>query len=161
MDRRWYACLLFAACGTPKLAITSAQAPPSHALDVTTMSEQPASCASPPTLRWSNAPAGTRGYVVIASDRETARWAVSEIPASDNLFARRCGDYPHAGEDPCMDPAPAQPPWESPWRCSAQMTFEVFALDQVIGRRGITAPELLEAIEGHVVARGILAIAFE
>jgi phosphatidylethanolamine-binding protein (PEBP) family uncharacterized protein len=161
MDRLWYALLALAACKGPKLSITSAQAPPSRGLEVTTMSEQPASCASPPTLRWSNVPAGTGGFVVVASDRELPRWAVSGIPANDNLFARRCGDYPHAGEDPCMDPAPARPPWESPWQCSAQLTFEVFALDQVIGRRGITAPELLDAIEGHVVARGTLAMTFD
>ena len=125
------------------------------------MSEVPASCASPPTLRWSNAPPSTRGFAVVASDRDTPRWAVSAIPASSNLFARRCGDYPHDGEDPCMDPGPNAPPWESQWHCSAQMTFEVFALDQVIGRRGITAPELLDAIEGHVVARGTLAMTFD
>jgi len=153
--------VLLVACSSPKLSITSGQAPPPHALEVWSMSEQPASCASPPTLRWSHAPAATRGYAVIASDRETPRWALSGIPGNEYLYARRCGDYPHAGDDPCMDPAPAQPPWESPWRCSAEMTFEVFALDQVIGRRGITAPEQLEAIEGHVVARGTLAIAFE
>lgn len=156
-----FAFALLAACSSPKLSITSAQAPPSRGLEVTTMSEVPASCASPPTLRWSNVPPATEGFAVIASDRDQPRWAVSAISANDNLFARRCGDYPHAGEDPCMDPAPNAPPWESPWHCSAQMTFEVFALDQVIGRRGITAPELLDAIQGHVVARGTLAIGFE
>jgi phosphatidylethanolamine-binding protein (PEBP) family uncharacterized protein len=161
MDRLWYAFAALTACSSPKLAITPGQASASRVLEVTTMTEVPASCASPPTLRWSNAPSATQGFVVIASDRELPQWAVSAIPANDNLFARRCGDYPHAGEDPCMDPAPARPPWESPWHCSAQMTFEVFALDQMIGRRGITAPELLEAIEGHVVARGTLAMTFD
>jgi phosphatidylethanolamine-binding protein (PEBP) family uncharacterized protein len=156
-----FAFALLAACSSPKLTVSAGQAPPSTTLEVATLTEMPASCASPPTLRWSNAPPGTRGFAVVASDRERPRWAVSGIPASDNILARHCGDYPHDGGDPCMEPAPSQAPWESLWHCSAQMTFEVFALDQVIGRRGITAPELLDAIEGHVVARGTLAMTFD
>jgi Raf kinase inhibitor-like YbhB/YbcL family protein len=122
---------------------------------------------TPPELHWAGAPAGAKSFALTVYDPDAAppvgwwHWVVFNIPATDtslNANAKGGGGMPGvAGTNgfksrgyggPC--PPPGKP---------HHYNFTIYALDvaTVPGATGdTTGPELLKAIEGHVLAKATL-----
>ncbi len=123
-----------------------------------------------PPLTWRSLPAGTRQLAVICQDHGAGNpppwvhWIIYNIPAT----AR---GLPEGIPFDRMDPLPSELTGASqgnnswglamyrgpapPGGAMHEYDFTVFALDTVLDLPpGLTRAELLEAIEGHVLARG-------
>jgi Raf kinase inhibitor-like YbhB/YbcL family protein len=118
-----------------------------------------------PALAWSGAPAATRTFAVIVDDPDApdpaapkqtwVHWVVVDLPAATAGLPTG-GALPQgaaAGKNDFGNTA-----WEGP--CPPigrhRYVFKLYALDVTIGKAGITKPELLAAMAGHVLARGEL-----
>jgi Raf kinase inhibitor-like YbhB/YbcL family protein len=121
--------------------------------------------ASPP-LSWSGAPAGTKSFVLIADDLDTAsgtwtHWVVCDLPAGASglpedaarnpsaLGSARQGlnDFKHPGYDgPCPPPGKAH-----------RFRFKLYALDALLELTpGATRKAVESAMVGHVLAEAQL-----
>lgn len=119
-----------------------------------------------PALKWSAAPGGTRSFALIVTDPDApggtfTHWLLWNLPASTRSLPESVpaeaelasgarqgrngfGDLGYGG--PC-------PPGGSTHR----YVFELYALDAPLSlAAGATKPELLHAMQGHIVASGRL-----
>lgn len=122
-----------------------------------------------PALAWSGAPAVTRAFALIADDpdapdpaaprRTWVHWVVSDIPATVSSLP--------AGASRRAMPAPSREGrndsggigYSGPYPPIGRhrYVFKLYALDSAVGlREGHTKPELLKAIEGHVLEQAEL-----
>ena len=123
----------------------------------------------PPPLAWSPPPPGTRSVAILVEDpdapnpdapqRTFVHWIVTSIPAV--VTSLTGGGLPTgavAGTNDLGERAWAGP---NPPIGRHRYFFRVFALDVELDGQGMTKPELLAAIEGHVLAQGELIGTYE
>lgn len=117
-----------------------------------------------PPLNWSEAPGGTRSLAVIMDDPDAGGWVHWIV---FNLYARTKalsagaaggtaspgGGVRGQGSGGLDYVGPCPPPQDGPHRYS----FRVYALDNWINLpEGVTREQLLDAMEGHILAQGEL-----
>jgi Raf kinase inhibitor-like YbhB/YbcL family protein len=136
--------------------------PPQHAYEDKDLS---------PALQWTGLPAGTKSLALICDDPDApmgtwVHWVIYDLPAAtaglsegvpkspelSNGAKQGVNDYKKIGYGgPC-------PPLGKPHR----YYFKLYALDRVLGlKQGATKPDLLKAMEGHVLAEGELMGTFK
>jgi Raf kinase inhibitor-like YbhB/YbcL family protein len=119
-----------------------------------------------PPLKWSNAPANTKSFALIADDPDApagtwVHWMLYDLTATTTELAENTSksqqlpggakqglnSWPHLGYDgPC-------PPRGKPHR----YFFKLYALDALLDLKpGATKRDLLKAMEGHILAEGQL-----
>jgi len=124
-----------------------------------------------PPLKWTNAPANTRSFALIADDPDApdpkapkmtwVHWVLYDLPATTIELAEDLAktpalpngakqgltDFKRTGYGgPCPPPGGAH-----------RYFFKLYALDAVLDLKpGATKKELLKAMEGHVLAEGQL-----
>jgi len=124
-----------------------------------------------PQLKWSGAPANTKSFSLIADDPDApdprapkmtwVHWVLYDLPASANELAENVAktptlpngakqgitDFKRIGYGgPCPPPGGAH-----------RYFFKLYALDAALDLKpGATKPELLKAMEGHVLAQAQL-----
>lgn len=128
-----------------------------------------------PPLAWKKGPEGTQSYVVFMEDPDVAKkppfvhWLVYNLPADVQqlregvpgapMLAQPKGALQGANDRGSLGYFGPRPPKGGP---SHSYHFQVMALDTVLELPfGATRAELLEAIEGHVLARGGLVGTFK
>ena len=123
-----------------------------------------------PPLTWSNAPAATRQFAVILEDPDAGNpppyvhWLIYKIPATAKGLPENVPIDPAAampaeiagavqgmnGFRRAIYRGPAPPPGNP-----HHYHFVVYALDQALDLKpGLTRPELLQAMAGHVIGQG-------
>ena len=119
-----------------------------------------------PPLRWTNAPANTRSFALIADDPDApvgtwVHWVLYDLPATATELAENTPKSPQLPDGakqglnsgsrlgyggPC--PPPGKP---------HRYFFKLYALDTLLNLKpGVTKKDLLKAMEGHVLAEGQL-----
>lgn len=116
-----------------------------------------------PPLAWSGAPADTKSYALIVDDpdapgRTWVHWVVTGIPAT--VTGAGAGTPPASATIGTNDFGKAA--WGGPCPPSGRhrYVFHVYALDTKIGRAGITKPDLVAAMSGHILAEGELVATY-
>ena len=119
-----------------------------------------------PPLAWTNAPAGTKGFALMATDPDApsgdwTHWVIYDLPpaatslAEDQLKVPQfrngakqgLNDFKKTGYN-----GPAPPPGKA-----HRYVFKLYALDKTTGLApGATKAPLLKAIDGHVLGEGQL-----
>jgi len=148
----------------PRLAVTSpafadgAEIPQDHTCEGADI--------APPLAR-SGAPAATKAFALIVDDpdapdpdapkRTWVHWVLVGIPPTTTSLSAGAGLHPPDGAaDGKNDWGNAA--WGGP--CPPigrhRYFFKIYALDAALGQPGMTKPELLAAIEGHILAEGEL-----
>jgi Raf kinase inhibitor-like YbhB/YbcL family protein len=123
-----------------------------------------------PPLAWTGAPTGTAGYALICNDITAPggwiHWVIYEMPADLESLYEGVGQVPNpfgsvlqglneAGEIGYIGPNP--PPGEI-----HSYSFELSALDTILALDdSLTALELQQAIDGHVLGTAILTGTYE
>jgi Raf kinase inhibitor-like YbhB/YbcL family protein len=113
-----------------------------------------------PPLSWDPPPPGTRSVAILVEDpdaplRTFVHWIVvgippevTELPAGGDLPEGALNGTNDAGEDGWSGPDPIGG--------RHRYVFRVFALDNHPNAEGMTKPDLMNAIKGHVLAQGEL-----
>jgi len=119
-----------------------------------------------PPLAWSNAPAGTRSFALIADDPDApsgawTHWVIYDLPPATTALAedqfktpqlrngakQGLNDFKKTGYN-----GPAPPPGKA-----HRYFFKLYALDAMTGLApGATRADLLKAMNGHVLGEGRL-----
>lgn len=131
-------------------------------------------CAGPnvsPPLTWTNAPAGTKSFALIADDPDApmgtwVHWVIYNVPPTVNSLAEDTPQVPELPDGakqgvndfgkigyggPC-------PPRGKPHHYH----FKLYALDTLLPlKSGATKRELLRAMDGHVLGEGQLIGTFQ
>jgi Raf kinase inhibitor-like YbhB/YbcL family protein len=122
-----------------------------------------------PALAWSGAPGVTKSFALIVDDpdapdpakpRQTwVHWVLAQIPPSvSTIGAGQTPDGAIVGKNDWGKTA-----WGGP--CPPigrhRYFFKLYALDAEVGRPGMTKPELLTAMKGHVLARGEVVATYQ
>jgi len=124
---------------------------------------------APPPLAWSGAPAGTKSFALIVDDpdapdpaapkRTWVHWVLAAIPANVTSLP---GGQPPAGIAVGTNDW-GKTAWGGP--CPPigrhRYFFKVYALDAPVGSTGLKKVELLQLMQGHVLARGELIGTYE
>jgi len=131
-------------------------------------------CAGPnvsPPLQWTNAPAGTKSFALIADDPDApmgtwVHWVIYNLPAAMTSLAEnmpRSPELPDGARQGINDfrqigyGGPCPPPGK-PHR----YFFKIYALDTLLDLKSrATKKELLKAMGGHVLAEGQLMGTFQ
>ena len=119
-----------------------------------------------PPLQWTNAPANTKSFALIADDPDApvgtwVHWVLYDLPADSSALPENVAktqnltgnakqgvnDFRRLGYGgPC--PPPGKP---------HRYFFKLYALDTMLDLKpGVTKKDLLKAMEGHVLAEGQL-----
>lgn len=124
-----------------------------------------------PPLMWTNAPANTKSFALIADDPDApdprapkmtwVHWVLYDLPATTaelvedvaktpilpNGAKQGITDFKRVGYGgPCPPPGGAH-----------RYFFKLYALDTTLNlKAGVTKPDLLRAMEGHILAQGQL-----
>ena len=119
-----------------------------------------------PPLHWTNAPANTKSFALIADDPDApvgtwVHWVLCDLPGDNNSLPedvaktqnitgnakQGVNDFRRSGYGgPC--PPPGKP---------HRYFFKIYALDTMLDLKpGLTKKDLLKAMEGHVLAQGQL-----
>lgn len=126
-----------------------------------------------PPLEWSAGPEGTKGYAVIMQDENEGmaflHWAIFNIPANvTSLPADTASDPAKVGLSAAqqlknsMDRSGYLSPGLPGMQLNEGYTPQVFALDTMLDLpEGVGLQELLDAMEGHVLAVGFVQGAVE
>jgi Raf kinase inhibitor-like YbhB/YbcL family protein len=115
-----------------------------------------------PPIAWGKVPPGTKSIAILAEDLDAPRrifvhWIVVGIPPDMTELGAGAdailpGDAVHGtndfGDDEWGGPAPPSG--------RHRYVFHVFALDYFLDREGMTKPQLMSAIKGHVLGEGQL-----
>ena len=122
----------------------------------------------PPPLAWSPPPPGTRSIAILVEDpdapnpdapqRTFVHWIVTGIPA---VVTSINGDLPAGAVAGTNDVGERAWTGPNPPIGRHRYFFRVFALDIELDGQGMTKPELLAAIKGHVLAQGELIGTYE
>jgi Raf kinase inhibitor-like YbhB/YbcL family protein len=130
------------------------------------------SCDGPggsPQLGWSNPPAGTQSFALVVRDLDTPQasfvhWIVYDIPLSASEMPQSS-----AGARPAADAAVGtnsrgEIGWTPPCPPAGRhrYRFELYALDsKLAGLSAPTAPALMAAMRGHILARADIVGSYE
>lgn len=131
----------------------------------------PARCTAdgegvPPPLVWSEPPPKTREFALVCEDPDAPKpepfvhWLVYSIPATARGLDAATAASAHQGQNSRLESGftPAAPP---PGHGTHHYHFELFALDAPLElESGADKRELLDAMEGHVLAYGELVGTF-
>ncbi len=113
-----------------------------------------------PPLAWGAAPPGTRSFAILVEDPDAPRkifvhWIVvgippevTELPAGGELPEGAVHGTNDSGDEGWSGPNPPDG--------RHRYVFRVFALDNRPNAPGMTKPDLMSAIKGHVLAQGEL-----
>lgn len=114
-----------------------------------------------PQMKWSGAPAGTKSYALLCDDPDApvgdwVHWILFNIPAGTTElpehFAKTAGIKAGITDFRKLEYGGPCPP-----SGVHRYFFKVFALDTVLTlKEGATKAELLQGMEGHVLAKGEL-----
>lgn len=131
-------------------------------------------CSGPdvsPPVTWSNAPAGTKSFALIADDpdapmRTWVHWVIFNLPSATTSLPEnmpKSSELPDGAKQgmnsfhdmgyggPC--PPPGKP---------HHYHFKIYALDTMLDLKpGVTKEELLKAMEGHALGQGQLIGTFQ
>jgi Raf kinase inhibitor-like YbhB/YbcL family protein len=123
-----------------------------------------------PPLAWTGAPAGTRTFALIVDDPDApdpaaprmtwVHWVVADVPVTTTSL-------PAGGALPAAAIAGKNDFGKTAWGgpCPPigrhRYVFKVYALDAAVGKPGITKPELIAAMAGHVLAEGELVGSYQ
>ena len=125
-----------------------------------------------PALKWSDAPDGTKSFAIIADDPDApnttwVHWIVYDIPASVTFLEEGQGSSEsifHGAKHGVNDfgnknyGGPCPPAGHGVHR----YYFKVYALDEMLDLEpGPSKAELLEAMEGHILAKGSIKGLYE
>lgn len=122
-----------------------------------------------PPLNWSEVPEGTRSFVLIMDDPDAVsvsgrvfdHWVLYDLPPETRQLAEGLPTdekLPDGGTHGITSRKAHGYFGPCPPRGTHRYIFSLFALDQPLGLEpGKTKAEILEAIEGHVLARAELA----
>ena len=130
-------------------------------------------CASTPTtspaISWSGAPASTQSYVVILHDpdpvlggsatNDVLHWAIFDIPGDAKGLPEgvKGGEQPDGSKQ--INNITGNPtylgPCAPPGHGDHHYTFEIFALNAKLGLPGTSRADLMSAMNGKVVAKGV------
>jgi Raf kinase inhibitor-like YbhB/YbcL family protein len=119
-----------------------------------------------PPLAWTNAPAGTKSFALIADDPDApagdwTHWVIYDLPPTANMLAedqlkvpqlrngakQGLNDFKKTGYN-----GPAPPPGKA-----HRYIFKLYALDAMTGLApGATEADLLKAMDGHLLGEGTL-----
>ncbi len=120
-----------------------------------------------PELSWSGAPAGTREFALICDDPDApmaqpfVHWVLYNISASVTSLQEAVSGVGAQGINGRSKPGYTGP-MPPPGHGVHHYHFKVYALDQALGLKpGLTKPELLKAMEGHILAQGELIGTYE
>jgi Raf kinase inhibitor-like YbhB/YbcL family protein len=155
--------------GAGKLALRKLDRPGIVGLEVRSSAFTPgmplpswATSETPPPISWTDPPIATRSQVVIVEDPDApfpkpfVHWLVWAIPASVRELDAASAVYYREGRNSNLRvgwTAPAPPPGHG----VHHYHFQVFALDIYLDLpKGEGRSGLLEAMKGHVIARGDL-----
>lgn len=121
-----------------------------------------------PPLAWTGAPAATKSFALVVDDPDApdpnapkktwVHWLLLNIPGSTTVLPPGAGLSPPPGAINGNNDW-SKPAWGGP--CPPigkhRYFFKVYALDaENLGKPGMTKTELLQAIAGHVLAKGEL-----
>jgi Raf kinase inhibitor-like YbhB/YbcL family protein len=121
-----------------------------------------------PPLSWSGAPEGTQGFAVIVEDPEAinadartttfAHWIVTGIRAGVTSIDGALPDGAVAGTNDYGNLG-----WNGPNPTTGRHRyfFKVYALDIALDAPGITRPQLLGTMKGHILAQAELIGTYE
>ncbi len=122
-----------------------------------------------PPLRWSRLPPETRSIALLVEDPDApnpeaprmtfVHWIVVGIPPTLTGFP--AGRVPDGAVEGKNDFGVVGWKGPKPPVGRHRYFFKVFALDIALEREGITKPELLSAMKGHILARGELIGTYE
>lgn len=146
--------------GADHLAMLDVSSPAFAAGEPLPISATKEGAGTPPPLRWSNAPAATRSFVVVVEDPDApfgepfVHWIVYGIPATVSSLEGGTRTIGREGQNSTMSTGftPAAPP---PGHGTHHYHFQVFALDIDLDlAAGAGRRELFNAMRGHVLACG-------
>ncbi|MCX6249128.1 MAG: YbhB/YbcL family Raf kinase inhibitor-like protein [Bacteroidetes bacterium] len=123
-----------------------------------------------PPLEWEGAPPHTKSFALICDDPDAPRgtfvhWVMFNIPASvsqlnehflvkDNPLKEILGGINGAGTKEYIGPCPP--------KGTHRYFFKVYALDiTLIDKSGLSAENLMKAMDGHILAKGVLMGKYE
>lgn len=118
-----------------------------------------------PDLAWSNAPAGTKSFALIADDPDApagtwVHWVLFNIPASANRLAEAVGPGAQLADGSLQGKnSSGALGYDGPCPPSGthRYFFKLYALDTLLDlSSGSSRDQLLKAMEGHILARGEL-----
>ncbi len=125
-----------------------------------------------PALQWGGHPENTHSFAIIADDPDApngtwVHWVVYDIPRNVTFLEANSGYYEvmyHGSKHGINDfgtlkfRGPCPPKGHGTHR----YIFKIYALDTRLNLdKGLTKDELLEAMEGHIVARGTIIGLYE
>lgn len=120
-----------------------------------------------PPLAWSGAPEGTKEFAIICDDPDApmaepfVHWVAYNIPAERTSFKEGKAGGATEGVNN-FGKTGYRGPMPPPGHGVHHYHFKVYALDANLGLKpGITKKELLEAMEGHILAEGELVGTYE
>ncbi|HVN68916.1 MAG TPA: YbhB/YbcL family Raf kinase inhibitor-like protein [Candidatus Binatia bacterium] len=152
------------AAASGPMQLHSSDCPPGTPIATRTMAADCGGKNLSPSLAWSSAPAGVKSFAVIMHDADAPvaggfyHWIVYNLPAGTTRLAAGAKLAPGqlgtnslgkaAYYGPCPPPGPAH-----------HYTITLYALDvpSVESEAPPTAPQLAARIEGHVLARAVVA----
>ncbi len=119
-----------------------------------------------PVLTWTNAPAGTKSFALIADDPDApagtwVHWVVYDLPAGADSLPENVAKSQYIAGNACQGmndfhrlgyggPCP-------PSGKAHRYFFKLYALDAILDLKpGVTKDDLLKAMNGHVLAQGQL-----
>ena len=119
-----------------------------------------------PQLSWTAPPAGTRSLALVVTDRDSpfgfnfVHWVVYNMPADSRALSENVppaatlsdGSEQGLNDKKQTGYTPPCPPGKSPHRYD----FVLYAVDKGVDLHGATKEQLLDAISGHVLAKGEL-----
>ena len=124
-----------------------------------------------PPLAWTNAPAGTKSFALIADDPDApsgdwTHWVIYDLPPSTTILAEdqlKLAQFKNGAKQGLNDfkktgyNGPAPPPGKA-----HRYVFKLYALDAMTGLApGATKADLLKAMEGHVLGEGQLKATYQ
>jgi Raf kinase inhibitor-like YbhB/YbcL family protein len=115
-----------------------------------------------PPLAWNGAPAGTRSFALIVDDPDApggdwVHWIVYNLPADLSALPEGITTPPGSAAQGKNGWGAAQYDGPQPPSGTHRYVFKLYALDTVLDLGpGATKAALLDAMEGHVLARGQL-----
>jgi Raf kinase inhibitor-like YbhB/YbcL family protein len=120
-----------------------------------------------PALAWSNAPEGTIEFALICDDPDAPRpepwvhWVLYGIPSGTDSLAEGTTGVGTEGKN-SWGTTGYGGPMPPPGHGVHHYFFTIYALDQpVVLEPGATKKELIEAMEGHILAEGKLIGTYE
>ncbi len=120
-----------------------------------------------PPLSWNGAPDGTEEFALVCEDPDApmdepfVHWVIYGIPKSQTSLPEGSSGDAAEGKNSFGNPGYGGP-MPPPGHGTHHYHFEVYALDAPVGLTpGASKPDLLDAMEGHILDQGELVGTYE